>query len=132
MIVLLCLLVGLVVLLVLVITWLVAGVDRLRVSQHDNTIARMLDYARATALRDAAKAWDTVDAEADRKALSWTPDVRDSGKSLVEVWLNSLADDIDRGLLPADYAGSVEDEPVQCRKCVVSRNAGGGKCLEHR
>jgi hypothetical protein len=68
--------------------------------KHSTTTTLALEAVsakvKADALRDAAEAWTTVGAEAERKRLSWTPQVRNAeNPSMVVTWLNHRADQIE-------------------------------------
>lgn len=69
-----------------------------RGKDHRVYVDAMWTTVRAQVLRDAAEAWPTVDAEAERKRLSWTSHPTEGG-SMVVVWLNSRADKIEKGIV---------------------------------
>lgn len=75
-----------------------------------------LDYAhamwtkvRAQVLRDAAEDWPRVDAEAERKRLSWTTAPTGGSNSLVVRWLLARADRMEE-VPDADTASQADND----------------------
>lgn len=98
---------------------------------HTATLNVIWDKVRAEALRDAADDWPRVDAEAERKKLSWVAVPSGESESMVVRWLNLRANRIEGYPDPEPDTFGIRPG-INCRKCQQSRNAGGGPCPEHR
>lgn len=69
--------------------------------EHVVLVNAIWDKVRAQVLRDAADDWPRVDAEAERKKLSWVAVPKGDTESLVVRWLRLRADKIE-GLVTDD------------------------------